>query len=119
MTTRSALIVTGLVCTMLLVAACGNSSSPGSTSSSAAASGKPSFSAFSSCLKKHGANLPFGNSGPPQTAGGQPPSGSGQSPPQGGFQLSAKLRKAMRACASLRPQFGSGGSGGFTPPSGG
>jgi hypothetical protein len=90
----------GLVAAALVVAGgCGTSSGGGSSSSQ-----KPSFAAFSQCLKKHGATLPSGGQG----FGGAPPSGgqfNGQPPSGGGFPgISSKMRKAFRACQSLAPQ---------------
>ncbi len=103
----------GLVAAALVVAGgCGTSSGGGGSSSSQ----KPSFAAFSQCLKKHGATLPsggqgFGGGAPPsggQGFGGTPPSGgqfNGQPPSGGGFPgISPKMRKAFRACQSLAPQ---------------
>lgn len=59
-------------------------------------SSSSSFGAYRTCLEKHGVKLPSGGSGTP---GANPFSDS-----------SSTLKKAMAACAGLRPSFGGFGS---------
>jgi hypothetical protein len=71
-----------------------------------------SFSAFQSCLSKHGLKLPArgGSGGPPSGfSGGTPPSFGGS----GGFAGNSKAQAALKACARLQPKGGfPGGAGG-------
>jgi hypothetical protein len=100
----AAVAVVGLA--TLLIAGCGiTSSSSGSSGSSASG-----FTAYRSCLKQHGVNVPSSSSGTPGGFGGFGGfGGSGSS--------NSTFQKAQQACASLRPSFGSGGGfpgGGFS-----
>lgn len=70
-----------------------------------------SFSAFQTCLSRHGLKLPA------RGASGRPPSGfSGGTPPAGapgGFGGNSKAQAALKQCARLRPKGGfPGGAGG-------
>ncbi len=105
----------------IALAACGSSSANGSSSSTTEPSGAASATAYTNCLKQHGATLPNFTPG----AGGEtPPSftpGSGNFTPGsagGGFRSNPTFQKAAAACKSLRPAGGFGfgrgsGSGGF------
>ena len=114
----------------------GSSSSGASTSASTSGSGRPGgaqFQKYTKCLSKHGVDLPQrngGNGGPPNGGSfpeGAPPNGGsipnggslpeGVTPPSGsgsgaGFpgldQSDPTVKKALDACASLRPSFGGG-----------
>ncbi len=102
-----AVAVAGLA--TLLVAGCSTAS--GSTPS--AASSSSGFTAYLSCLRQHGVDVPTTSpSGAPGGFGGFGGfGGSGSSSGNSTFQ------KAQQACASLRPSFGSGGGfpgGGFS-----
>lgn len=79
----------------LLVAGCGLTQAP--------SAGSAGFSAYSSCLRKHGVSLPAPDPSASRGFGG----GFGGA---GG----SKFQKAAKACASLRPSFGGGFGGGFT-----
>jgi hypothetical protein len=89
---------------LLAVAACGGAalalpaagSTPGSSSGSSGSSGSGGASAYFNCLREHGVTG-FG--------GG---SSSGSTP------SSSTIANARKACASLRPAGGFGGSGGFS-----
>jgi len=119
----------------LTLAACGggspktpssNSSKSASTSSSGSSSTKASTTAYSACLKQHGAsfNIPRGGfrpgaGGPPGGGSGGPPGGgAGGSFPRGATGASgfaggnSKFAKAFAACASLRPKGSSFGGRG-------
>ncbi len=88
----------------VLVTGCGGSSGASSTSGT---SKTPSFANFTACLKQHGITSFGGGFG-----GGRPPN-SGSPPSSGGRpQMSSKMKQAITACRSLRPQGGFGGPGG-------
>jgi hypothetical protein len=106
------------------LAACGSSSTNsssavGATSTTgAAANGKQSAAQekFRQCLKDNGVTLPDRGQG----RGGQSGPGGGYGPPAGGVPGGApggidneKFRKAMQACAKLRPQGLGNGPGGY------
>jgi hypothetical protein len=97
----------------------GGSAASASPKAAAKTSTKKSLKKFEKCLTKHGVKSAF-----PGTGGGGPPGGapSGSFPSgggaPGGFKISKKLQKAIKACSHLLPagsQFG-GGSG--PPPNG-
>jgi hypothetical protein len=69
------------------------------------------FAAYRNCLSLHGVKIAAGGFGRPGTQGGQ---GA-----QGAPKPNAKITKALKACASLRPSFGGGRPGSTTTtPSG-
>lgn len=116
------------VLAVLALAGCGGGakdpSDPPPTPSNTPSGAASTFAAYTSCLRKHGAQLPtFGGSSNRGAPPSSPPSGS---PPQnGGNDLGGNLTPAQRkafetaqkACASLRPQGGpfGGGGGGSAP----
>jgi hypothetical protein len=105
----SALLVVGM--TTSLVAACGSVTG----SSGSASSGSGSFSAYRSCLSKHGVKVPTSRPTASPGTGGFVGPGGGFG---GGFGgESSADQAAQKACASLRPSFGGaggpGGGGGF------
>jgi hypothetical protein len=89
---------------MLLTAGCGAGTASGATaasSPSASASGS-GMTAYLTCLRQHGVNIPT-------TRPTARPTGR----PTGGFAAnSSTFMKAQQACASLRPKGGFGGFGG-------
>lgn len=90
--------------TLLVIAGCGITS--GSSSSGSSSSG---LSAYQSCLRQHGVNLPSGRpSGAPSGGFGGGGFGGGGFGGSGG---SSTFQKAFRACASKRPSGGFGGGG--------
>jgi hypothetical protein len=91
----------GLAVAVLLVAGCGITS----VSSSSGSSSSSGLSAFQSCLRQHGVNLPTSR---PSAA----PSG-GFGGGFGGSGGSSTFQKAFQACASKRPSGGGGFGGGF------
>jgi hypothetical protein len=97
----STVAVVGLAA--MLIAACGTASGSPSSSSSSSSSA-PSFTAYLSCLRQHGVNVPASPSAAPSGFGGFGGFGSGSS-----SGASSTFKKARQACASLRPSFGSGG----------
>jgi hypothetical protein len=129
----------------IALVACGSSSSNSSGGSASAGGGtsttgpagpqSAAFQKYRTCLKDNGVALPGrGQGGPgagpgasggygPPAGGGQPPTATNATPPPGGAPGgadSAAFRKAMQACAKLRPQgFGNGrggpGAGGARP----
>jgi hypothetical protein len=117
-----------LALAVLALAGCGGGASspsdPPPTPSNTPSGGASAFAAYTSCLRKHGVQLPtFRGS----SNGGAPPSSppSGSPPQNGGDNLGGNLTPAQRkafetaqkACASLRPQGGpfGGGGGGSAP----
>jgi hypothetical protein len=96
-----AVVVAGLA--TMLIAGCGSAS--GSTPL-AGSSSSPSFTAYLSCLRQHGVDVPTRSPSPGSFRGF---GGSGSSSGNSTFQ------KAQQACASLRPSRGfPGGFGGFS-----
>jgi hypothetical protein len=97
-----ALAVAGLA--TMLIAACGTASGDTPSAGSSSPSG---FTAYLSCLRQHGVNVPTTSPSPGGFGG------------FGGFGSSGNsstFQKARQACASLRPSFGSGRGfpGGFS-----
>jgi hypothetical protein len=97
-----AVAVAGLA--TMLIAACGTASGDTPSAGSSSPSG---FTAYLSCLRQHGVNVPTTSPSPGGFGG------------FGGFGSSGNsstFQKARQACASLRPSFGSGRGfpGGFS-----
>ncbi len=106
---RVTCVAAALGLAVLLVAGCGITSG----SSTAGSSSSSGFTAYLSCLRQHGVNVP--TSRPSGAPGGGGFSGGGFG--GGGFGGSAgnsTFQKAEKACASLRPSGGFGGGGGFS-----
>jgi hypothetical protein len=106
---RLACVAIGAALAGLLIAGCGSASG-----SSASGSGS-GFSAYLSCLRNHGVNVP---TSPPTSAPGSGGFGGFGGGGFGGFGAggsgNSTLQKARQACASLRPSGGFGfGGGGF------
>jgi len=96
---------------VLIIAGCG------ATSGSPSAGSSPSsgFSAYFSCLRQHGVNVPATRpSGAPSGGdfGGGGFGGGGFGGGSGGSGGSSTFQKASEACASLRPSGGGFGRGG-------
>jgi len=92
---------------LLLVTGCGQAASPAAAAPSSPSSAGSSISAYLTCLRQHGANVPTARPTVRPTAR-----------PSGGFgSPSAAMLKARQACAKLRPAggfgFGFGGGGQF------
>jgi hypothetical protein len=92
---RRALIPAAAGCAaLLLIAGCGQAKSAAATAPSSASSARSSMTAYLTCLRQHGVNVPTAR-------------------PTGGFGAgSATMQKARQACASLRPAGGFGFGGG-------
>ncbi len=86
----------------MLTAGCGTKPAAASASASASASPSAGISAYLTCLRQHGANVPTVR---PTARPSARPSGPR---PSGGFAANPEFRKAMTACASLRPKGGFG-----------
>jgi hypothetical protein len=100
---RRALIPAAAGCAaLLLIAGCGQAKSAAATapsSASSASSAGSSITAYLTCLRQHGVNVPTARPTVRPTAR-----------PTGGFGAgSATMQKARQACASLRPAGGFGG----------
>jgi hypothetical protein len=94
---------------LLLIAGCGQAKSAAATTPSSPSSAGSSITAYLTCLRQHGVNVPTARPTARPTA--QP-----TARPTGGFGGgSAAMQKARQACASLRPAggFGFGGGGRF------
>jgi hypothetical protein len=103
---RRALIPAAAGCAaLLLIAGCGQAKSAAATapsSASSASSAGSSITAYLTCLRQHGVNVPTARPTVRPTAR-----------PTGGFGAgSATMQKARQACASLRPAGGFGFGGG-------
>jgi hypothetical protein len=134
---RAAVAAVALASGAALLVACGSSgsksaSSAGSSASAkSAASGAAGMDAYRQCLQQHGVTLPSGRPGGGGFGGGHPsgrpsswptarPSGSARAGRGGwggfggyaGASADPKTQQAMKACASERPSFGGGASGG-------
>jgi hypothetical protein len=98
---RRALVPAAAGCAaLLLIAGCGQAKSAAATAPSSAGS---SITAYLTCLRQHGVNVPTARPTVRPTAR-----------PTGGFGAgSAAMQKARQACASLRPAGGFGFGGGF------
>jgi hypothetical protein len=97
---RRALIPAAAGCAaLLLIAGCGQAKSAAATAPSSASSAGSSITAYLTCLRQHGVNVPTARPTVRPTAR-----------PTGGFGAgSATMQKARQACASLRPAGGFGG----------
>ena len=95
---------------LLLTAGCGTK--PAAASASASASPSAGISAYLTCLRQHGANVPTAR---PTARPSARPSGPRPSGGPGAFAANPAFSKAMTACASLRPKrgFGRGPGGQF------
>jgi hypothetical protein len=118
-----------IVGTLMLSAACGGSGGGGtsSTQKGQGNGGDNAMAAYRQCMQKQGVTMPSGGPGgggnggvrPSGRPSGQPsgqPSGRPSGRPSGMPSMSDKQKKAAQACASLRPQGGSGGPGGGNQP---
>lgn len=99
---RRALVPVAAGCAaLLLIAGCGQARSAAATAPSSPSSARSSMTAYLTCLRQHGVNVPT-------TRPTARPSGGFGSP-------SSAMLKARQACAKLRPAGGFGfGGGGFT-----
>ena len=100
---RRALIPAAAGCAaLLLIAGCGQAKSAAATAPSSASSAGSSITAYLTCLRQHGVNVPTARPTVRPTAR-----------PTGGFGAgSATMQKARQACVSLRPAGGFGFGGG-------
>jgi hypothetical protein len=86
---------------LLLTAGCGQAKSAAATAPSSPSSASSSITAYLTCLRQHGANVPTTR-----------PTVRPSARPSGGFGAgSAAMQKARQACASLRPAGGFGFGG--------
>ena len=101
------LIACGGCAVLLLTAGCGAKPAAAAASASASASPSAGMTAYLACLRQHGANVPTAR--PTARPSARPSGGAG------GFAANPQVRKAMTACASLRPKggFGRGRGGQF------
>ena len=90
----------GFALVALLAAGCGGAAAA-PAASSASAKPSPGASAYLTCLRQHGINVPTTR-----------PTARPSVRPSGGFTPSPAMQKARQACASLRPAGGFGGFGG-------
>ena len=97
---RRALVPAAAGCAaLLLIAGCGQAKSAAATAPSSPGSARSSITAYLTCLRQHGVNVPTARPTVRPTAR-----------PTGGFGAgSATMQKARQACASLRPAGGFGG----------
>ena len=103
---RRALVPVAAGCAaLLLIAGCGQARSAAATAPSSPSSARSSMTAYLTCLRQHGVNVPTTRLTARPTAR-----------PSGGFgSPSSAMLKARQACAKLRPAGGFGfGGGGFT-----
>ena len=103
---RRALVPVAAGCAaLLLIAGCGRARSAAATAPSSPSSARSSMTAYLTCLRQHGVNVPTTRLTARPTAR-----------PSGGFgSPSSAMLKARQACAKLRPAGGFGfGGGGFT-----
>jgi hypothetical protein len=103
---RRALVPVAAGCAaLLLIAGCGQATSA-ATAPSSSSPARSSITAYLTCLRQHGVNVPTAR----PTA---PPTARPTARPSGGFgSPSAAMLKARQACASLRPAGGFGFGGG-------
>jgi hypothetical protein len=101
---RRALVPVAAGCAaLLLIAGCGQAKSAAATAPSSPSSARSSMTAYLTCLRQHGVNVPTARPTVRPTAR-----------PSGGFgSPSSAMLKARQACAKLRPAGGFGG-GRFT-----
>ena len=97
---RRALVPAAAGCAaLLLIAGCGQAKSAAATTPSSSSPAGSSITAYLTCLRQHGVNVPTARPTVRPTAR-----------PTGGFGAdSATMQKARQACASLRPAGGFGG----------
>lgn len=102
---RRALVPVAAGCAaLLLIAGCGQAKSAAATAPSSSSSARSSMTAYLTCLRQHGVNVPTARPTVRPTAR-----------PTGGFGAGgATMQKARQACASLRPAGGFGFGGRFT-----
>jgi hypothetical protein len=102
---RRALVPVAAGCAaLLLIAGCGQAKSAAATAPSSSSSARSSMTAYLTCLRQHGVNVPAARPTVRPTAR-----------PTGGFGAGgATIQKARQACASLRPADGFGFGGRFT-----
>ena len=100
---RRALVPVAAGCAaLLLIAGCGQAKSAAATAPSSSSSARSSMTAYLTCLRQHGVNVPTARPTVRPTAR-----------PTGGFGAGgATMQKARQACASLRPAGGFGFGGG-------
>jgi len=105
---RRALGPVALGCAALvLIAGCGQAKSSAATAPSSSSSAASSITAYLTCLRQHGVNVPT-------TRPTARPTARPSARPSGGFgSPSAAMQKARQACASLRPAGGFGFGGRF------
>ena len=92
--------VGGCAVVALLASGCGGATA-GTAASSASAAPSQGASAYLTCLRQHGVNIPTTR-----------PTARPTARPSGGFAANPAMQKARQACASLRPAGGFGGFGG-------
>ena len=90
---------------LLFTSGCGTKPAAASASAPASASPGAGVSAYLTCLRQHGASVPTAR---PTARPSARPSGPRPSGGPGGFAANPAFRKAMTACASLRPKGGFG-----------
>ena len=97
---RRALVPVAAGCAaLLLIAGCGQARSAAATAPSSQSSARSSITAYLTCLRQHGVNVPTTRPTVRPTAR-----------PSGGFgSPSSAMLKARQACAKLRPAGGFGG----------
>jgi hypothetical protein len=100
---RRALVPVAAGCAALLLAAgCGQAKSAAAAAPGSSSPARSSITAYLTCLRQHGVNVPTAR-----------PSARPTARPAGGFgSPSAAMLKARQACASLRPAGGFGFGGG-------
>jgi hypothetical protein len=116
----------GIAGAVMFAGACGGNSGGGasSTTSAAAPAGKSAgapdgpMAAYRQCMEQHGVTMPQRGAGgqrPSGAPGGRPSGTPGVRPsgfPGGMQSMSPQQQAAAKACASVAPQRGQGGSGG-------
>ena len=93
-------MIGGCALVALLASGCGGATAA-PAASSVSAKPSPGASAYLTCLRQHGVNVPTTR-----------PSVRPSVRPSGGFTANPAMQKARQACASLRPADGFGGFGG-------
>ena len=97
---RALSAVGGCALVALLASGCGGAAAAPAASSASAKPG-PGASAYLTCLRQHGVNIPATR-----------PTARPTARPSGGFAANPAMQKARQACASLRPAGRFGGFGG-------
>jgi hypothetical protein len=93
-------VIGGCALVALLASGCGGATAA-PVASSVSAKPSPGASAYLTCLRQHGVNVPTTR-----------PTARPSVRPSGGFTANPAMQKARQACASLRPAGGFGGFGG-------